>query len=67
MDTPSYGNLDPQQCYQPDLSAVRALNEGGRLDVLALSAYPDGVLMSVPKRASCRGNSPSDFQRPRGV
>ncbi len=45
---PSYGSLDPEQCYQIDLSPVKALDEGGRMDLLALSAYPDGLLMSVP-------------------
>ena len=45
---PSYGDLDSQQCYQPDLSPVKALGQGGRMDLLALSAYPDGLLMSVP-------------------
>lgn len=45
---PSYGSLEPQECYQIDLSSVNALNQGGRMDLLALSAYPDGLLMSVP-------------------
>jgi hypothetical protein len=48
VGTPSYGDLDPQRCYQVDASPIEALNEGGRLDVLALSAYPDGLLMAVP-------------------
>jgi hypothetical protein len=45
---PSYGSLDPTECYKIDLSPVKALDEGGRMDLLALSAYPDGLLMSVP-------------------
>jgi len=45
---PSYGSLDPMECYKIDLSPVKALDEGGRMDLLAFSAYPDGLLMSVP-------------------
>ncbi len=48
VGSPSYGDLDAQQCYEVDTSPIEALNEGGRLDVLALSAYPDGLRMSVP-------------------
>lgn len=44
---PSYGVPDPDICYPLDLSAVNDLNQGDRLEVLALSIYPDAFLMDV--------------------
>ncbi len=38
---------DPLACFPLDRSAVDDLDEGGRLEILALSFYPDALLMDV--------------------
>lgn len=44
---PSYADPDPETCYPLDLSALNDLDQGNRLEVLALSFYPDALLMDV--------------------
>ncbi len=44
---PAYGVPDPDTCYPLDLSAITDLDQGGRLEILALSFYPDALLMDV--------------------
>jgi hypothetical protein len=44
---PSYGVPEPANCYPLDLSAVSDLDQGGRLEILALSFYPDALWMDV--------------------
>jgi len=44
---PNYPDPDPISCYPLDLSAIRDLDEGDRLEILALSFYPDNLLMAV--------------------
>jgi hypothetical protein len=64
VSEPSYGSLAPKECYQIDMSPVTALNEGGRMDLLALSAYPDGLLMSVPGGPDAVEFHPPDSEGP---
>lgn len=40
--------LDAATCYPLDLGAITDLDAGDRLDVLALSFYPDGLSMDPP-------------------
>ena len=44
---PSYAAPDPETCYPLDLSAISDLDQGNRLEILALSFYPDAMLMDV--------------------
>lgn len=44
---PDYPVPDPATCYPLDLQAVHDLDAGGRLDILALSFYPDALLMAT--------------------
>jgi hypothetical protein len=44
---PAYPDPDPLTCYPLDLSAVTDLDQGGRLEILALSFYPDNLLMAT--------------------
>ncbi len=44
---PAYPVPDPSDCYPLDLSAIVDLDQGNRLEVLALSFYPDALLMDV--------------------
>ncbi len=44
---PAYPNPDPTDCYPLDFSAVTDLDQGDRLEILALSFYPDSLLMAV--------------------
>ncbi len=44
---PNYGTPDPDACYPLNLSAIRDLDQGDRLDILALSFYPDALLMDT--------------------
>ncbi len=44
---PAYDNPDPAVCYPLDLSTLDDLDQGDRLEVLALSFYPDALLMDV--------------------
>ena len=45
---PAYPDVDAETCYPLDLSAVTDLDHGDRLDVLALSFYPDALAMALP-------------------
>ncbi len=40
--------LEQSDCYPLDLAPITELDRGGRLDVIALSFYPDGLAMSPP-------------------
>jgi hypothetical protein len=44
---PSYQIPDPVSCFPLDLSAISDLDQGNRLEILALSFYPDSMLMGV--------------------
>jgi hypothetical protein len=44
---PVYPEPDPLTCYPLDLSAITDLDQGDRLEILALSFYPDSLLMAV--------------------
>jgi hypothetical protein len=37
----------PEICYPLDLSAISDLDQGNRLEILALSFFPDGLMMDV--------------------
>jgi len=44
---PNYPDPDPIPCYPLDLSAITDLDQGNRLEILALSFYPDSLMMAV--------------------
>jgi hypothetical protein len=44
---PTYAAPDPATCYPLDLTAISDLDQGNRLEILALSFYPDALLMDV--------------------
>ncbi|MBR58053.1 MAG: hypothetical protein CMH54_08520 [Myxococcales bacterium] len=44
---PDFSSLDPATCFPIHRSSVDALDEGDRLDILALSYYPDHLRSSV--------------------
>jgi hypothetical protein len=44
---PAYADPDPETCYPLDSDTLDDLNQGDRLEVLALSFYPDALLMDV--------------------
>jgi hypothetical protein len=44
---PNYQVPDPLRCFPLDLSAISDLDHGDRLEILALSFYPDSMLMGV--------------------
>jgi hypothetical protein len=44
---PDYADPDPETCYPLDLDFLNDLDRGDRLEVLALSFYPDALLMDV--------------------
>jgi hypothetical protein len=44
---PNYPDPDPITCYPLDLSAITDLDQGDRLEILALSFYPDSLQMAV--------------------
>jgi len=47
---PNYLDPDPLTCYPLDLSAITDLDQGDRLEILALSFYPDNLLMAVSQK-----------------
>ena len=49
---PAYPAPDPLTCFPLDLSAITDLDQGGRLEILALSFYPDSLLMAVSENDS---------------
>jgi hypothetical protein len=44
---PAYPDPDPLTCFPLDLSAITDLDQGDRLEILALSFYPDSLLMAT--------------------
>jgi hypothetical protein len=44
---PAFAAPVPDICYPLDLSAVYDLDQGNRLEILALSIYPDALMMDV--------------------
>lgn len=44
---PAYAAPSPEATYPLDLSAINDLDQGNRLEILALSFYPDAMLMDV--------------------
>ncbi len=43
----AYAVPDPETCYPLDLSTLDDLDQGNRLEILALSFYPDALMMDV--------------------
>jgi outer membrane protein assembly factor BamB len=44
----TYAPPDPDACFPMDPAPIHDLDQGGRLDVLALSFYPDYLMMAPP-------------------
>ncbi len=44
---PGYPDPDPETCFPLDLTAIQDLDQGDRLEILALSFYPDALMMAV--------------------
>jgi hypothetical protein len=44
---PAYVTPVPEKCYPLDQSAISDLDQGNRLEILAISFYPDGLQMDV--------------------
>lgn len=63
-DPAPYGSLDATDCYPLDASPLEALAAGGRMDVLGLSMYPDGLLMRVPDGPRTVEMHPPDTEGP---
>jgi hypothetical protein len=58
---PGYPDPDPITCYPLDLSAITDLDAGGRLEILALSFYPDSLLMAVSQNNNLLYAYPEDW------
>ncbi len=58
---PAYPDPDPLTCYPLDLSAITELDQGGRLEILALSFYPDSLLMAVSENDNLLYAYPEDW------
>jgi hypothetical protein len=58
---PAYPDPDPLSCYPLDLSAITDLDQGGRLEILALSFYPDNLLMAVSENDNLLYAYPEDW------
>jgi hypothetical protein len=58
---PAYPDPDPLTCYPLDLSAITDLDQGDRLEILALSFYPDGLLMAVSETDNLLYVYPEDW------
>jgi hypothetical protein len=58
---PAYPDPDPLTCYPLDLSAITDLDQGGRLEILALSFYPDNLLMAVSENDNLIFAYPEDW------
>jgi hypothetical protein len=58
---PAYPDPDPLICYPLDLSAVTDLDQGDRLEILALSFYPDGLLMATSETDNLLYVYPEDW------
>ncbi|MEQ1571210.1 MAG: hypothetical protein ABMA64_36615 [Myxococcota bacterium] len=48
QEPPAPPVVDPATCFPGDPTALDDLAEGGRVDVLALSLYPEGLGMALP-------------------
>lgn len=58
---PNYPDPDPITCYPLDLSAIMDLDQGDRLEILALSFYPDNLLMAVSENDNLLFAYPEDW------
>ena len=58
---PDYPDPDPITCYPLDLSAITDLDQGDRLEILALSFYPDSLLMAVAEIDNLLYTYPEDW------
>jgi hypothetical protein len=58
---PAYPDPDPTTCYPLDLSAIMDLDQGDRLEILALSFYPDNLLMAVSENDNLLLAYPEDW------
>lgn len=58
---PDYHEPDPITCYPLDLSAITDLDQGDRLEILALSFYPDSLLMAVAENDNLLYTYPEDW------
>jgi hypothetical protein len=58
---PDYPDPDPITCYPLDLSAITDLDQGDRLEILALSFYPDSMLMAVAENDNLLYTYPEDW------
>lgn len=58
---PAYPDPDPLTCYPLDLSAITDLDQGDRLEILALSFYPDNLLMAVSENDNLLYAYPEDW------
>ncbi|MGB5746284.1 MAG: hypothetical protein WBM69_04835 [Desulfobacterales bacterium] len=58
---PVYPVPDPTACYPLDLSAIMDLDQGDRLEILALSFYPDNLLMAVSENDNLLYAYPEDW------
>lgn len=63
---PNYPDPDPLTCYPLDLSAITDLDQGGRLEILALSFYPDSLLMAVSETDNLLYAYPEDWDETSG-
>jgi hypothetical protein len=58
---PNYPDPDPIACYPLDLSAITDLDQGDRLEILALSFYPDSMLMAAAENDNLLYTYPEDW------
>ena len=58
---PAYPVPDPLNCYPLDLSAITDLDQGDRLEILALSFYPDNLLMATSANDNLLYAYPEDW------
>ncbi len=58
---PNYPDPDPLTCFPLDLSAITDLDQGGRLEILALSFYPDSLMMAVSETDNLLRAYPEDW------
>jgi hypothetical protein len=58
---PAYPDPDPLTCYPLDLSVITDLDQGDRLEILALSFYPDNLLMAVSENDNLLNAYPEDW------
>ena len=58
---PNYPVPDPTTCFPLDLSVITDLDQGGRLEILALSFYPDSLLMAVSENDNLLRAYPEDW------